>query len=35
MQEDIALLIENGSFARGNSVSFQVKPDVGAIYPNA
>ncbi|KAH8695917.1 putative beta-1,6-glucan boisynthesis protein [Talaromyces proteolyticus] len=33
--EELSLLIENGSFERGNSVSFQVKPETGAVYTNA
>ncbi|KAI9036593.1 putative beta-1,6-glucan biosynthesis protein (Knh1) [Aspergillus affinis] len=33
--EEVALLIQGGVFARGNSVSFQINPDVGDEEPEA
>ncbi|PYI09088.1 beta-1,6-glucan biosynthesis protein [Aspergillus sclerotiicarbonarius CBS 121057] len=35
MQEDVALLIKNAAFSRGNSVSFRIDPDVGGNDENA
>lgn len=35
LQEDLALLVPNGLFDRGNSVSFQIRPDLGPEYPDA
>lgn len=35
LQEEIALLIQGGIFARGNSVSFELSPDVGGDAPEA
>ncbi|KAF7594290.1 hypothetical protein BBP40_009690 [Aspergillus hancockii] len=34
-QEDVAVLIKDGVFARGNSVSFKIDPKVGGNKPNA
>ncbi|KAB8232343.1 hypothetical protein ETB97_011083 [Aspergillus alliaceus] len=33
--EDVAVLIKDGVFARGNSVSFKIDPEVGGNEPNA
>ncbi|KAL2221453.1 putative beta-1,6-glucan biosynthesis protein [Thermoascus aurantiacus ATCC 26904] len=33
--EELALLIKDGAFARGNSVSFRIDPEVGANEQNA
>lgn len=34
-QEDLALLVANGLFARGYSVSFQIQPDLGPEHLDA
>ncbi|OKL60278.1 hypothetical protein UA08_04394 [Talaromyces atroroseus] len=34
-QEDLALLVQDGLFERGNSVSFQIQPNLGSPYPDA
>lgn len=35
VQEELAALIKNVAFARGNSVSFRIDPDVGDNEANA